>query len=73
VKIRIALEMLVFSVNQVFVLERDWKHSRYDTRCCFNVRSKADISQLNLPHGGLIGCASSAVGLRNLKNNTNSY
>ena len=26
----------------------------YDTRCCFNVRSKADISQLNLPHGNLI-------------------
>ena len=24
---------------------------RYDTRCYFNVRSKADISQLNLPHG----------------------
>jgi len=24
---------------------------RYDSRCCFNVRSKADISQLNLPHG----------------------
>ena len=24
---------------------------RYDTRCHFNVRSKADISQLNLPHG----------------------
>jgi len=24
---------------------------RYDTRCCFNVRSKADTSQLNLPHG----------------------
>ena len=23
---------------------------RYDTRCYFNVRSKADISQLNLPH-----------------------
>ena len=22
-----------------------------DTRCCFNVRSKADMSQLNLPHG----------------------
>jgi len=22
----------------------------YDTRCYFNVRSKADISQLNLPH-----------------------
>jgi len=26
---------------------------RYDTRCYFNVRSKADISQLNLPHGML--------------------
>jgi len=24
---------------------------RYDMRCCFNVRWKADISQLNLPHG----------------------
>ena len=24
---------------------------RYDTRCYFNVLSKADISQLNLPHG----------------------
>jgi len=24
---------------------------RYDTRCHFKVRSKADISQLNLPHG----------------------
>ena len=24
---------------------------RYDTRCYFDVRSKADISQLNLPHG----------------------
>ena len=23
------------------------------TRCCFNVRSKADMSQLNLPHGKL--------------------
>ena len=24
---------------------------RYHTRCCFYVRSKADTSQLNLPHG----------------------
>jgi len=23
----------------------------YDTRCYFNVRSKVDMSQLNLPHG----------------------
>ena len=27
------------------------RYIRYDTRCYFNVRSKADISQLNLPHG----------------------
>ena len=27
---------------------------RYDTRCYFNVRSKADTSRLNLPHGSLI-------------------
>ena len=24
---------------------------RYDTRCYFNLHSKANISQLNLPHG----------------------
>ena len=24
---------------------------RYDTRCYFNVRSEADVTQLNLPHG----------------------
>ena len=24
---------------------------RYDTRCYFNVRSQADMSQLDLPHG----------------------
>ena len=24
---------------------------KYDTRCYFNVHSKADVSQLNLPHG----------------------
>ena len=26
-------------------------YDRYDTRCYFNVRSKANMSQLNLPHG----------------------
>jgi len=26
-------------------------HDTYNTRCYFNVRSKADMSQLNLPHG----------------------
>ena len=24
---------------------------QYDTRCYFNVHSKADMSQINLPHG----------------------
>jgi len=24
---------------------------RYDTRCYFNVRSKANVRKLNLPHG----------------------
>ena len=32
-------------------LYRSVKSTQYDTRCYFNVRSKADISQLNLPHG----------------------
>jgi len=27
------------------------RYNRYDTRCYFNVRSKADMNQLNLPHG----------------------
>ena len=27
---------------------------RYGTRCYFNVRSKADMSQLNLPHDVVI-------------------
>jgi len=31
--------------------ENRWDKVRYDTRCYFNVRSKADMSQLNLPHG----------------------
>ena len=30
--------------------KRDHSDIRYDTRCYFDVRSKADISQLNLPH-----------------------
>jgi len=31
------------------VLAKIWA-LKYDTRCYFNVRSKADISRLNLPH-----------------------
>jgi len=30
------------------------KYTRHDTRCYFNVRSKADISQLNLPHASTV-------------------
>ena len=29
---------------------------RYDTRCCYNVCSKADMSQLNRPHGKSYTC-----------------
>ena len=36
---------------------------RYDTRCYFNVRSKADISQLNLPQGLLSPCKGEAFPL----------
>jgi len=44
------------SVESVLITVVDLKQvtrirTRYDTRCYFNVRSKADISQLNLPHG----------------------
>jgi len=33
------------------VISRSKRSNVYDTRCYFNVRSKADMSQLNLPHG----------------------
>jgi len=35
----------IYSIQDLCVIKL------YDTRCYFNVRSKADISQLNLPHG----------------------
>jgi len=33
-----------------FYTVHSWHTTRYDTRCYFNMHSKADISQLNLPH-----------------------
>ena len=50
---------LINSVKQDNCLHASFCHQkvlrdimiRYDTRCYFNVRSKADMSQLNLPHG----------------------
>ena len=38
-------------VSECFDIDSIVDTIRYDTRCYFNVRSKADISQLNLPHG----------------------
>jgi len=32
-----------------FIIKFLFNKVRYDTRCYFNVRSKADMSQLNLP------------------------
>jgi len=38
----------LYQINKTCrLLQRHWC---YDTRCYFNVRSKADISRLNLPH-----------------------
>jgi len=52
---------LTFIITSTFLLKLliglyIFEHSQtiYDTRCYFNVRSKADISQLNLPDGSLI-------------------
>jgi len=39
----------IVRITRAIIVVRDT--IRYDTRCYFNVRSKADISQLNLPHG----------------------
>ena len=38
-------------VNELYAFLSACHTIRYDTRCHFNVRSKADKSQLNLPHG----------------------
>jgi len=46
--------LLVLSTTSYFhiVPMSDNHRSRpYDTRCCYNVQSIADMSQLNLPHG----------------------
>ena len=44
---------LICQKERVKILDQSQGYDtiRYDTRCYFNVRSKADISQLNLPHG----------------------
>jgi len=43
--------MTVKILLDLIAVYRTLRTIRYDTRCYFNVRSKADISQLNLPHG----------------------
>ena len=37
--------------TEILVQSRDGWDGKYDTIRYFNVRSKADLSQLNLPHG----------------------
>jgi len=44
----VIMELVLF---QDIVDTSTYKYIRYDTRCYFNVRSKANMSQLNLPHG----------------------
>jgi len=41
---------MMFSETVLYTLGYNRLGELYDTRCYFNVRSKADISQLNLPH-----------------------
>jgi len=41
--------LVVGTIKHILFLEN--RTIRYDTRCYSNVRSKADTSQLNLPHG----------------------
>jgi len=38
-------------VKGLCCLQSRLEHIRYDTRCYINLRSKANMSQLNLPHG----------------------
>ena len=40
-----------FSEEKKRRYDRAYDTIRYDTRCYFNVRSNADISQLNIPYG----------------------
>ena len=41
---------LARSLGSEHMYSSETVRTAYDTRGCFNVRSKADISQLNLPH-----------------------
>ena len=41
-------------VTKIFI-HQIYDSIRYDRRCYFNVRSKANISQLNLPHDMFTG------------------
>ena len=44
------LQWTVRAVVKLLYIYYNYPTVRYDTRCYFNVRSKADVSQLNLPH-----------------------
>jgi len=37
--------------SELLISYKTFATIRYDTRCYFNVRSKANMSRLNLPHG----------------------
>jgi len=42
-------QFMAFTLYRSTCVSRHFHTIRYDTRCYFNVRSKADMSQLNLP------------------------
>ena len=45
------ISSVAFALDLTVMLLIRYDTIRYDTRCYFNVRSKADMSQLNLLHG----------------------
>jgi len=52
------LNKTIFYVHQIGQWQKHHVHTiLYDTRWYFNVRSKADISRLNLPHGNVPTCS----------------
>jgi len=48
---RMGPQLIHGSLDMILHAKRHIDTIRYDTRCYINVRSKANMSQLNLPHG----------------------
>jgi len=49
--VRRSASKVIVSRNATLLRRYERERERRDTRCYFNMQSKADTSQLNLPHG----------------------